>query len=141
MTTTRRTFPTIDGVRYAIPGDRARHLAGGGFEFLGRESMTINTGGEKVFAEEVEWAIKELADVEDAQVIGLVDPDWGQKVVALVSSATGISVDAVRAHCREKLAAYKVPREVILLDHITKAPNGKPDYQWAKDTAHTALNA
>lgn len=131
------TFPIIEGMRYAIPGDRATLNEDGTFQFLGRESITINSGGEKIFAEEVEIAIKSLGGIEDAQVVGVPSKEWGQKAVALVSVQDGHDIDeaAVRAHCRAIISTYKVPKNVIVMDVIKRAPNGKADYKWAAQIA------
>jgi len=138
---TRRTFPVIDGMRYAIPGDRARLDDNGGFQFLGRESITINSGGEKVFAEEVELAIKSLQGIEDTQVVGIPSREWGQKVVALVATHARADLDenSITAHCRDAISAYKVPKHVVFVEQISRGPNGKADYKWAKETALSQL--
>ena len=135
------TFPVIDGMRYAVPGDRATLNEDGGFHFLGRESITINSGGEKIFAEEVEVAIKTFAGIGDAQVVGVASKQWGQKVVALASLEADCLHDeaAIRAHCRGVISTYKVPKHVILVDTIVRAPNGKADYKWAADVAAQTL--
>ena len=131
------TFPVIDGMRYAVPGDRAKFDEAGGFHFLGRDSITINSAGEKIFAEEVEVAIKSLEGIEDAQVVGVKSQQWGQKVVALVSLVAGgvLTEDAIRHHCRSIISTYKVPKQIIFMDTIKRAPNGKADYKWAADIA------
>ena len=95
---TAKTFPVIDGVRYSIPGDRARHLAEGGIELLGRDSVTINSGGEKIFAEEVESALLSHPAVADVVVSGRPSERWGQEVVAIVALIDGASADAAGAH-------------------------------------------
>ena len=138
---TETSFPTIDGKRYAVPGDRARLNADGGYRFLGRESITINSGGEKIFAEEVEAAIKRLEGVLDAQVIGVKDQQWGQKVVAIVEAAgaAGLDAVAVQSHCKTLLAGYKAPKDVLFVDRLHRAPNGKPDFDWARDLAARRL--
>ena len=134
---TRKTFPVIDGARYAVSGDRARVLADGRIDFLGRESVTINTGGEKVFAEEVEQALTSHPAVRDAIVVGRPSERWGQEVVAVLSATDGAgdrpADDALRAHCREVLAAYKVPKAFRWVDVVRRSPAGKADYAWARD--------
>ena len=136
---THLSFPTIDGKRYAIPGDRARLNDDGSYHFLGRDSITINSGGEKIFAEEVEAALKALPGIQDSQVVGLADETWGQKVVAIVSTSVEIGKDldekTVRDHCKSLLADYKAPKDVIFVDEIYRAANGKADYEWARKVA------
>jgi fatty-acyl-CoA synthase len=136
---TRATFPTVDGVRYAVAGDRVRWAADGTVEFLGRDSVTINTGGEKVFAEEVEQALTSHPAVEDALVVGRPDPRWGQAVVAVLArrpdgpGAPGTPGDGeLRDHCRRTIAGYKVPKAFFWTDSVERSPSGKPDYAWAR---------
>jgi fatty-acyl-CoA synthase len=134
---TERTFPTIGGVRYVVAGDRARVAADGRIELLGRESVTTNTGGEKVFAEEVELAIKAHRAAYDALVVGRPSARWGQEVVAVVRLRDGAETgdDELRATVRERLAGYKVPKAIVRVDAIERSPSGKPDYEWARDVA------
>ncbi len=134
---TAKTFPVLDGVRYSVPGDRAQINADGTVHLLGRESVTINSGGEKVFSEEVESVIKRLEGVRDAQVIGTPCERFGQQVTALIARHDGsvLSVDEIQKHCRAHLADYKMPRRVILLENIERTLTGKPDYEWAGATA------
>jgi acyl-CoA synthetase (AMP-forming)/AMP-acid ligase II len=134
---TAATFLTIDGTRYAVPGDRARLLADGSVELLGRDSTTINTGGEKVFAEEVEAALRSLPGVADALVVGRPSPRWGQEIVALVQAGAGRTVDDddLRSGCARQLARYKIPKHFVRVPEIRRHPNGKPDYRWAQRTA------
>jgi len=131
---TARTFPVIDGVRYSVPGDRARHLASGEIELLGRDSVTINSGGEKIFAEEVETAIAGHPAVHDVVVVGRPSERWGQEVVALVQLADGRSAtaDDIVAHASRHIARYKLPKDVLFLDEIVRSPSGKADYRWAR---------
>ena len=131
---TARTFPVIDGVRYSVPGDRARHLSGGEIELLGRDSVTINSGGEKIFAEEVERAVAGHPAVHDVVVVGRASERWGQEVVALVELSPGASAtaDDIVAHAGEHVARYKLPKDVVFLDAIQRSPSGKADYRWAK---------
>ncbi len=140
---TRATFAEIDGERWALPGDLARVDADGGIVLLGRGSLCINTGGEKVFPEEVESELKAHPDVFDALVVGVPDPRWGQRVVAVVQARRGASVDgdALRAFCRERLAAYKIPRDVVVVEQIERSPAGKADYRWASRVARERLGA
>jgi 3-oxocholest-4-en-26-oate---CoA ligase len=134
---TERTFPVVDGVRWAVPGDRARWRDADNIEVLGRDSVTINTGGEKVFAEEVEQALKQHADVDDAVVVGRPSERWGQEVVALVRLVPGTTPDedALLAEAEKYVARYKLPKRMIFLDQIVRSPAGKADYRWAKDVA------
>ncbi len=131
------TFPVIDGVRWAVPGDHAVCDDDGLITLLGRGSVSINTGGEKVYPEEVESVLKGHADVVDAVVVGLPDPRWGERVVAVVQSRPGTtpSLRALQDHARGHLARYKLPRGVVFVDAIVRSPSGKPDYRWAKTTA------
>jgi fatty-acyl-CoA synthase len=127
---TAATFPVIDGMRYAVPGDIASVDADGTITLLGRGSTSINTGGEKVFPEEVEEALRSHPDVHDAVVVGVPDPRFGQAVAALVAVAPGaqVSREALVAHVRGLLASYKAPRHVFLADSVGRSPNGKVDY-------------
>jgi acyl-CoA synthetase (AMP-forming)/AMP-acid ligase II len=131
---TARTFPVIGGVRHSVPGDRARHLAGGEVELLGRDSVTINSGGEKIFAEEVERAIAGHPAVHDVVAVGRPSERWGQEVVALVELSPGASAgeDEIIAHAGQTIARYKLPKAVLFFDHIQRSPAGKADYRWAK---------
>src|SRR5581483_1376543 len=128
---TRQTFPVIDGVRYSVGGDRARYAEDGRLLFLGREAVCINTGGEKVFAEEVERVVKSHPAVYDALVVGLPSPRWGQQVTAGVA----LALDELRGHCARHLADYKIPKGLVLAPEIVRSPSGKPDYAWAKQHA------
>jgi acyl-CoA synthetase (AMP-forming)/AMP-acid ligase II len=132
-----RTFPSIDGVRHAVAGDRARVLADGSVELLGRDSVTINTGGEKVFAEEVEQAIKRHPDVFDVVVVGRTSERWGQEVVAVVQLRAGRAPtdDDLREVAAEHLARYKLPKAVVRVPKVERSPSGKPDYRWAAEQA------
>ncbi len=124
------TFALIDGVRCAIPGDYALVEADGSIKLLGRGSVSINTGGEKVFPEEVEECIKQLPQVRDAVVVGVPDERFGQSVAAVVEPVTGAAVDAdaIKAHVQARLARYKAPRDVMAVESIGRGPNGKADY-------------
>jgi len=130
---TARTFPVIDGVRYSIPGDRARLLADGQFELLGRDSVCINSGGEKIFAEEVERALTEHPDVYDVIVVGRPSERWGSEVVAVVQAREDAVLDdeSLAEVCRAHLAGYKVPKAFVHVDHVVRSPSGKADYRWA----------
>ncbi|MGH9017909.1 MAG: acyl-CoA synthetase [Acidimicrobiales bacterium] len=132
-----RTFPLIDGVRYSVPGDRARFLADGEIELLGRDSVTINSGGEKIFAEEVEQAIINHPAVADVVVAGRSSERWGQEVVAIVQLADGASAtaDDLLAEAGTHVARYKLPKAFLFLPAIVRSPSGKADYRWAKEQA------
>jgi fatty-acyl-CoA synthase len=134
---TAKTFPTFEGQRYSIPGDWARVAADGTIELLGRGSVSINTGGEKVFPEEVEEAVKLHPAVVDAIVVGVPDDRFGEVIAAVVEVGEGESptseeiADSVRGH----LAGFKRPRHVVIVDRVVRGPNGKADYAWAKSLA------
>ena len=126
-------FPVINGQRYSVPGDRVQPLGGGRFRLLGRDSMVINTGGEKVFVEEVEEAIKAHLDVLDVLVVGRPSERWGNEIVAVVS-ATGNtpSPKDLLEVASTRLARYKLPKDFVFVDKILRSPAGKGDYRWAK---------
>jgi 3-oxocholest-4-en-26-oate---CoA ligase len=134
---TAETFVTYDGVRYAMPGDFAMIEADGRITLLGRGSVSINSGGEKIFPEEVEAAVKSHPAVFDCTVVGVPDPRWGEHVAAVVEFRPGhiASLEEIQAHCRSKIAGYKVPRELCRVESIVRSPSGKPDYRWAKQVA------
>jgi acyl-CoA synthetase (AMP-forming)/AMP-acid ligase II len=134
---TAATFPVVDGVRWSVPGDHARIEDDGTITLLGRGSVSINTGGEKVYPEEVEAALKGHPAVFDAVVVGVPDERWGERVVALVQARAGAEpgFDDLDAHVRHLVAGYKAPRDVVLVDTIVRSPSGKPDYRWGKATA------
>jgi 3-oxocholest-4-en-26-oate---CoA ligase len=134
---TAATFPVIDGVRYAVPGDRARHRADGVVELLGRDSVTINSGGEKIFVEEVETAIASHPAVADVVVTGRPSERWGQEVVAVVSIADEARADAreLTEHAAKTLARYKLPKAIVFRTTIVRSPSGKADYRWAREQA------
>ena len=138
---TAQTFPEIGGVRYSVPGDRAVAREGGGVELLGRDSLTINSGGEKIFAEEVEHALKHHPAVYDAVVTGTPSERFGQQVTAVVALREGEAPDesSLRADCEHHVARYKIPRAFVFVDKVLRAPSGKADYRWAKATALEAL--
>lgn len=133
---TAETFKTFNGVRYAIPGDFAEVEADGTVTMLGRGSVSINSGGEKIYPEEVEAALKGHPDVFDALVVGVPDPRFGQHVAAVVHPRDGArpTLTELDAFVRSEIAGYKVPRSLWLVDEIKRSPAGKPDYRWAKDT-------
>jgi acyl-CoA synthetase (AMP-forming)/AMP-acid ligase II len=134
---TAETFPVIDGVRWVLTGDEATVLEDGSIQLYGRGSMSINTGGEKVFPEEVEGVIVGHPDVYDVLVVGIPDPRWGSRVAAVVAATQGatLSTDELDALCRQRLAGYKVPRQWVFVDHVQRSPSGKADYAWAKAEA------
>ena len=134
---TARTFPMIEGVRYSIPGDRARVLRDGAIQLLGRDSVTVNSGGEKIFVEEVERAIAGHPAVADVVVAGRPSERWGQEVVAVVQLGEGSSTTAasVVEHASAQIARYKLPKEVVFVERIQRSPSGKADYRWAAETA------
>jgi 3-oxocholest-4-en-26-oate---CoA ligase len=136
-TKTAKTFPVIDGVRYAIPGDRARHRTDGCIELLGRDSVTINSGGEKIFAEEVETAIASHPAVADVVVTGRPSERWGSEVVAVVALSPGSQADTedLVAHAAKSLARYKLPKAIVFRPVIERSPSGKADYRWAREQA------
>ena len=134
---TAEVFVEVDGVRHVIAGDMARVEADGSITLLGRGSVSINSGGEKIFPEEVEMAVKSHPDVYDVTVVGAPDERWGQRVVAIVEPRQGRTptLESVMEHCRQFIAGYKIPRELHLVEHIVRSPSGKPDYRWAMRAA------
>ncbi|OBI88947.1 acyl-CoA synthetase [Mycobacterium sp. 1245805.9] len=132
---TAETFRTINGVRYAIPGDWAVVEEDGSVTMLGRGSVSINSGGEKIYPEEVEAALKGHPDVFDALVVGVPDPRYGQHVAAVVQPRPGArpSLAELDSFVRSEIAGYKVPRSLWLVDEVKRSPAGKPDYRWAKE--------
>ena len=136
------TFRTVDGTRYSFPGDFATVEIDGSITLLGRGSNCINTAGEKVYPEEVEEALKKHPAVDDCLVVGVEDDRFGQRIVALASLREGEETDdaALIDFSREHLAGYKLPKQVLLLDEVRRAPNGKADYKWARQTAESQLN-
>lgn len=137
---TAATFVEANGVRWALPGDYATVDADETIVLHGRGSMTINTGGEKVFPEEVEEVLLAHPAVQDALVVGIPDERWGQRVVAVVQPRPGASLtlEDTQEHCRRALAGYKTPRDLVVVDRIQRAPNGKADYAWARTCAEAA---
>ena len=138
---TARTFVTdASGARWVIPGDMATIEADGTVTLLGRGSLCINSGGEKIYPEEVEQALKAHPAVFDAVVVGVPDERWGERVAAVVQPRPGESPSLadLDAHCRTKVSGYKVPRELHLVDEIVRSPSGKADYRWAKAVATEA---
>lgn len=134
---TEKTFPVIDGVRYSVPGDRARITADGLLELHGRDSVTINSGGEKIFAEEVEAALAHHPAVYDVVVAGRPSERWGNEVVAVVQLREGFEASPAEllAECEKHIARYKLPKDFRFVDHVVRSPAGKADYRWAKEQA------
>jgi acyl-coenzyme A synthetase/AMP-(fatty) acid ligase len=131
---TAATFPVLEGVRFALLGDLARLTDDGSIIVLGRGSTCINTGGEKVFPEEVEQALKAHPAVLDALVAGVPDERFGERVAAVVElrPGTGSDADVLRAHCRALIAGYKVPARIEFVPSVLRSPSGKADYRWAR---------
>src|SRR6185437_8978195 len=130
-----RTFVEIDGERWSLPGDMATIDDDGTVHLLGRGSLCINTGGEKVYPEEVEAVLKVHPDVADAGVLGAPDARFGQRVIAIVAVTSGSAppdLETLQAHSRVHIAGYKVPRALHVVDEIARTPAGKPDYGWAR---------
>ena len=134
---TRKTFPVVDGQRVVVSGDRASLEADGTLRLYGRDSLVVNTGGEKVFVEEVEAILRACQGVVDALVVGRGSDRWGQEIVALVQTHPEATVDAGSLHaaCVENLARFKAPKEFIFVDKVRRLGNGKADYRWAKNQA------
>jgi acyl-CoA synthetase (AMP-forming)/AMP-acid ligase II len=130
---TAEVFIHVDGVRYVMPGDFATIEEDGSITLLGRGSVSINSGGEKIFPEEVESAVRSHPGVLDAIVVGAPDERWGQRVAAIIQPRGDHvpTLDEVQAHCRDHIAGYKVPRELHVVEQIERSPSGKPDYRWA----------
>jgi acyl-CoA synthetase (AMP-forming)/AMP-acid ligase II len=131
---TAEVFPIIRGTRYVMPGDYATVEADGSITLLGRGSIVINSGGEKIFPEEVESAVRSHPDVMDAIVCAAPDERWGQTVAAIIQPRVGHeppSLESLQTHCRATIAGYKVPRRLHVVDAIERSPSGKPDYMWA----------
>ena len=131
---TRATFPEVNGVRYSVPGDKVRLLEDNTLELHGRESVTINSGGEKIFAEEVEQALKHHPAVFDAVVTGRPSERWGNEVVAIVKFRDGMEAEegSLLEECGRHIARYKLPKAFLFVSEIARSPSGKADYRWAK---------
>jgi fatty-acyl-CoA synthase len=138
---TKKTYPVVGGLRYVIPGDRARLTADMMIEVHGRDSVTINSGGEKIFAEEVEAAVKAHPDVYDCVVTGRPSDRWGNEVVAVVRLKTGTNTteESLRQTAEQHIARFKLPKQFVFVDAIVRSPAGKADYRWAKQIAIDAL--
>lgn len=138
---TSRTFITVGGRRCAVTGDHVRYTDDGSFELFGRGSQCINSGGEKIYVEEVESVLRSHPAVADAVVVGTPHDRWGQQVTAIVQAVAGAvpTLDELVAHSTEHLAKYKLPKALVLVDEMVRSPSGKADYKWAKRTAEAAL--
>jgi fatty-acyl-CoA synthase len=134
---TRHTFPVVEGRGLSVPGDRATIMADGSIVLLGRDSLVVNSGGEKIFVEEVEEAIRRHPDVLDALVVGRPSERFGEEVVALVQCRPGAELTGagVRAFAAESVSRFKAPRAVRFCDRIGRHPSGKADYRWAREAA------
>ncbi len=132
---TAETFIYIDGTRYVMPGDFATVEEDGSITLLGRGSVSINSGGEKIFPEEVESAVRSFPEVFDAIVVGAPDDRWGQRVAAIIQPRADKhpTLEEIQDHCRNAIAGYKVPRQLHVVDAIVRSPSGKPDYRWAAE--------
>jgi len=136
------TFPEVDGVRWSVPGDLAQVDYDGSIILLGRGSASINTGGEKVFPEEVEGVLKSHEAIFDAYVVGVPDELYGQRVTAVVQYRTGVEPpqdDEIVTHCRTQLSGYKVPRLWVAVEELQRLPTGKADYRWAQDVVKASV--
>jgi fatty-acyl-CoA synthase len=138
---TARTFPLIGGERFSVPGDRAEMLEDGRIRLLGRDGVTINSGGEKIFAEEVERAVGAHPAVRDVIVVGRPSERWGSEPVAIVSLVEEVDDDALLAVASEHVARYKLPKAFLRVEHVVRSPSGKADYRWAKDRVEELVRA
>jgi fatty-acyl-CoA synthase len=134
---TRKTFPEVDGQRVVISGDRASVEPDGMLRLFGRDSLVVNTGGEKVFVEEVEEVLRAHPGIGDALVVGSPSERWGEELVAVISLHDNANVDdeALHAHCTAHLARFKAPKRYVVVEQIRRLGNGKADYRWAKSVA------
>jgi acyl-CoA synthetase (AMP-forming)/AMP-acid ligase II len=137
----KKTFIEVGGVRYSIPGDMAKYEEDGQMTLLGRGSVSINSGGEKIFPEEVEMALKAHPNIFDCLVVGVKDARWGQKVVAVIQRRENdeLSLDDIKDVASKYIASYKMPKEIVFSELIERAPSGKPNYQWAQGFANSKL--
>ena len=136
-----KTFPVINGTRYAVPGDHATVAADGTITVLGRGSVSINSGGEKIYPEEVEKALKHHPSVYDAVVVGTPNDRFGQQVTAIVQARAGEvpAAEELIEFCARHLARYKLPKAILFVDEMVRSPSGKADYRWAKTIALSKL--
>lgn len=132
---TAKTFPEVAGERVVVSGDRASLDADGTLRLLGRDSLVVNTGGEKVFVEEIEDVLRAHPHVVDALAVGRPSERWGEELVALVAVRDAVDADALREHCATRLARFKLPKDVLFVEEIRRLGNGKADYRWAKNLA------
>ena len=137
----KKTFIEVGGVRYSIPGDMAKYEEDGQMTLLGRGSVSINSGGEKIFPEEVEMALKAHPNIFDCLVVGVKDDRWGQKVVAVIQRRENdeLSLDDIKDVASKYIASYKMPKEIVFSELIERDPSGKPNYQWAQEFANSKL--
>ena len=137
----KKTFIEVGGVRYSIPGDMAKYEEDGQMTLLGRGSVSINSGGEKIFPEEVEMALKAHPNIFDCLVVGVKDDRWGQKVVAVIQRRENdeLSLNDIKDVASKYIASYKMPKEIVFSELIERAPSGKPNYQWAQEFANSKL--
>ena len=138
----KKTFIEVNGERYSIPGDMAKYEDDGQMTLLGRGSVSINSGGEKIFPEEVEMALKAHPNVFDCLVVGVKDEKWGQKVVAVIQrrDEQDLFLNDLKESASKYIAGYKMPKEIVFSEIIERAPSGKPNYQWAQNYANSKLN-
>ena len=138
----KKTFIEVNGERYSIPGDMAKYEEDGQMTLLGRGSVSINSGGEKIFPEEVEMALKAHPNVFDCLVVGVKDEKWGQKVVAVIQrrDENDLFLDDLKESASKYIASYKMPKEIVFSEIIERAPSGKPNYKWAQNYANSKLN-
>ena len=131
----------VGGERYSIPGDMAKYEEDGQMTLLGRGSVSINSGGEKIFPEEVEMALKAHPNIFDCLVVGVKDERWGQKVVAVIQRRENdeLPLDDIKDVASKYIASYKMPKEIVFSELIERAPSGKPNYQWAQEFANSKL--
>ncbi|MGH2728340.1 MAG: AMP-binding enzyme, partial [Actinomycetota bacterium] len=137
---TAKTFVEAGGERWVLPGDMGTIDADGTVIVFGRGSMCINSGGEKIYPEEVESAVKAHPDVYDAVIVGVPDERWGERVAAVIQPRPdrAPTLESIQEHCRTLIAGYKVPRQVYLVAQMVRHPSGKPDYPWARGVASGA---
>ncbi len=137
----KKTFIEVNGERYSIPGDMAKYEADGQMTLLGRGSVSINSGGEKIFPEEVEMALKAHPNIFDCLVVGVKDDRWGQKVVAVIQRREDIemSLEEIKEVASKYIASYKMPKAIVFSELIERAPSGKPNYKWAQQYANSEL--
>ena len=138
----KKTFIEVNGERFSIPGDMAKYEKDGQMTLLGRGSVSINSGGEKIFPEEVEMALKAHPNIFDCLVVGVKDKRWGQKVVAVIQRRENLnlSLDDIKNVASKYIASYKMPKEIVFSELIERAPSGKPNYQWAQNFANSKLD-